>query len=356
MHQDPRTHNAGTPRPPAADSPARGEPFRIGEWLILPAEGVLRSGTEERRLAPRPMAILELLGRRRGAVVPKEEIFEQVWHDAVVEDGVLPRCMSQIRSALGDSAREPRYIRTIPKKGYRLIAPVEPVAAEPEPEAAAAAPATRRWWWLAAALLLALVLATARLQPPDGDAAPKDPQRTIAVLGIEDLAGRPETGWLATALAEMLTTELAVSDRLRTIPEDAVALMKRQLSVVGVPQDPTLDRLRQHLGVDLGVVGTFWITPAAAGARSIRLDLQVLAGEPPEITAAVVVTGTVDELGDLILLAGLRLREALGAGDRLGIRCRYSSRPSPSTVRSATRRAPPTCSPTSAARRSWAPT
>ncbi len=345
MPQDPRTRNAGPTRASVAEAPRRAadETFRLGDWHVRPAEGLLESGDVERYLAPQQMAILELLADRQGRVVSKDEIFDEVWRGAVVEEGALPRCISEIRSALGDDARDPRYIRTVPKKGYRLIAPVEVVpAAESMPPATAAPavimpaeaePAARRWhWWLAAVTLGALLaVGAARVRDRLAPATADDPRRTIAVLGIADLSGRPEAGWLATALAEMLTTELAVSSRLRTIPEDTVAQMKGQLSMAGVPDAETLRRLRGHLGVDLGVVGNFWVTPAVddPATRTLRLDLKVLTGEPPEIVAAAAVTGSAEELDELVLEAGQRLRETLGLGGRPANENRLAGEPGP---------------------------
>ncbi|MEM6796608.1 MAG: winged helix-turn-helix domain-containing protein, partial [Acidobacteriota bacterium] len=72
------------------------------------------------------MKTLALLISRPGRLVTKEEFLERVWGGDAVEEGSLASSISEIRGVLGDDAREPRYIETLPKRGYRLIAQVEP--------------------------------------------------------------------------------------------------------------------------------------------------------------------------------------------------------------------------------------
>ncbi|MEM1181819.1 MAG: transcriptional regulator, partial [Acidobacteriota bacterium] len=104
---------------------------------MRPEEGWLRRGTEEVRLRHLAMRTLELLVSHPGRLVTKEEFFEEVWGGGAVEDGALARCISEIRSVLGDDPREPRYIETLPKRGYRLVARVRSGSA---PEGALSSP------------------------------------------------------------------------------------------------------------------------------------------------------------------------------------------------------------------------
>jgi len=97
------------------------EGFAMGDWWIRPQEGIVERGRERRSLSFQKMEILVYLATRQGQVVPKHEIYEAVWSDAIVEETALPRCISEIRRALDDDASNPRYIRTVPKRGYRLI-------------------------------------------------------------------------------------------------------------------------------------------------------------------------------------------------------------------------------------------
>ena len=76
------------------------------------------------RLEPKVMQVLVLLAAHAGQVVAKERLMQTVWHDAFVTDDVLTRAISELRRVFGDDAKESRFIQTIPKSGYRLIARV----------------------------------------------------------------------------------------------------------------------------------------------------------------------------------------------------------------------------------------
>ena len=106
---------------------------------------VLKSG-EARELEPRVFDLLVFMIEKRGRVLEKQEIFEQVWKDAYVTDNALTRAVKEIRRAIGDDASAPRYIETVPKRGYRFIAevkeaepplplPPDPVTPQSEPRA-----------------------------------------------------------------------------------------------------------------------------------------------------------------------------------------------------------------------------
>ncbi len=100
--------------------------FRLGEWLVRQAEGTLCSDRKSVRLEPRVMDVLIYLAVQEGRVVSKDELLAAVWGSAFVEEGVLSQAIHSLRKALGDDAREPRYVQTIPKRGYRLLAPAVP--------------------------------------------------------------------------------------------------------------------------------------------------------------------------------------------------------------------------------------
>lgn len=317
--------------------------FRLVDWTIRPDNGSVSREEEVRHLRPQPMAVLVVLARHPGAVVARDDIFSAVWGGAAVEPGALPRCVSEIRSVLGDDARDPRFIQTVPKRGYRLL----PAPEAPEPAPAPTTPSAlhRRQWALVLAAVLALAFggwwyaAESRSRP----APPVEASRTVSisagprvgVLGVSELAPSAQPGWLTTAISALLTSELAVSDRLRTVPDDAVASARRQLSIA--PNDrlsaPAMARLRTTLGLDYAVVGELLLGPAAV-PRTLRLDVKVY-GDGPELVAAIVETGTVEALGDAVLLAGLRIRQALGVGDGLATERRLAGTPAPTDPRAA---------------------
>ena len=98
----------------------------------------------------------------------------------------------------------------------------------------------------------------------------------MAVLGFKNLSGNPEAAWLSTALSEMLSTELAAGERLRTVSGENVSRMKRDLALTdtGSYAKDTLERIRLNLSSDVVVFGTYVVVPDRAGAK-IRIDLRV---------------------------------------------------------------------------------
>ncbi len=107
-----------------SQSPASGEPFQLGPWLVQPSRNVIIRGDEERHLENRLMQTLVFLVKNRGQTVSRKQFFDAVWHGLVVNEEALSRAISLLRTALEDSAHTPRYIQTIPGVGYRLIAEV----------------------------------------------------------------------------------------------------------------------------------------------------------------------------------------------------------------------------------------
>jgi len=108
--------------------------FRVGPWLVQPQlNSVSQNGTGA-RLEPKAMQVLVRLAESADDVVPKDRLLRAVWGDTFVTEDVLTRSISALRRAFHDSTRQPRFIQTIPKGGYRLIAPVEWVDRKPDVE------------------------------------------------------------------------------------------------------------------------------------------------------------------------------------------------------------------------------
>ena len=114
--------------------------FRLGDWWVTPALGRIAGPEGERHVAPRAMDLLLFLARNAGRVKSRDEILDAVWHDEVVAGGVIFRHVSALRQLLGDDASNPRFIETIPKRGYRLIASVANGAGETDSPTAQRAP------------------------------------------------------------------------------------------------------------------------------------------------------------------------------------------------------------------------
>ena len=112
--------------PAAPTSPPRE--YRFGEFTLSPYRRVLLRGTEELRLIPRYFDLLVLLVERRPEAVHRREIFDAVWSDVIVSDSALTQAVRILRRTLGDDPREPRFIRTVSRHGYRFVgSDAEPV-------------------------------------------------------------------------------------------------------------------------------------------------------------------------------------------------------------------------------------
>ena len=105
--------------------------FCLSEWLINPEDGSLTSPTMVTRLEPLLMEILLLLCSREGRVVSKQDLLETVWTGRFVSDETIRGSLYQLRKILGDDSRRPRFIETLPKRGYRMLVPPVPLGSEP---------------------------------------------------------------------------------------------------------------------------------------------------------------------------------------------------------------------------------
>src|SRR5262249_33148066 len=187
---------------------------------------LLREGSPVTTLQPQPARVLELLASRSGEVVGREEIRQLIWGESFVDfDASLNFCVKQIRRALGDSATSPRYLETLPRRGYRFLRPDRmeegtngngaPVPAEPPP-LPPPQQAQRRWPPLTAlgatavALLLLPSLLTASRSPA---ASPQNARLAVLPLTCRDTS--PADRQVCGGVTEALTAELA-----RELPHD----------------------------------------------------------------------------------------------------------------------------------------
>lgn len=308
--------------------------YRFDDFAADPVRRVLLRGGVNVAVTPKAFSILLVLLERQGRVVAKEELIRQVWASAHVSDANLTQNVSSLRKALGERAGEGRYVVTVPGQGYCFAAPVEQVVEEePSPPAVlralpepvhAAGTAERPHLRIALGLLvlifvLALSWSLSRLSrgplEPREDLGRGAPSRrpSVAVLGFRDLSGRADTAWLGTALAEMLTTELAAGPDARVISRENVARAGRSLEIEasGGLDGGSLARVRSIVGADHVVVGTYLVLPEGP-SRRIRVDLRVLRASDGDVLASLAETGGESELFDLVARAGARLHQALG--------------------------------------------
>jgi Tol biopolymer transport system component/DNA-binding winged helix-turn-helix (wHTH) protein len=113
-------------------------PFLAGDWRIEPELNLLSGpldvgvlGTQEHHLEPKVMAVLLTLAAHPNQVVHKDDLISAVWPDTFVSDDVLTRSISILRRVTEDDPHHPRFIQTVPKVGYRLVAPISPLAEQP---------------------------------------------------------------------------------------------------------------------------------------------------------------------------------------------------------------------------------
>ena len=138
-------------------------------------------------------------------------------------------------------------------------------------------------------------------------------RKSVAVLGFKNLSQRPDEAWLSTALAEMLTTELSVGGKLRTIPGENVAQMKVNLRLPDADSygKETLTRIQRNLGSDVVVLGSY----LALGNGEVRVDVRIEDAATGEIADAVSKSGKESQVAELAAAAGAALRRDLGAGE-----------------------------------------
>jgi serine/threonine protein kinase/tetratricopeptide (TPR) repeat protein len=169
----------------------------------------------------------------------------------------------------------------------------------------------------AAPLLIVLVVAAVyllRKHPPRIQVSvvrTNPSRRSVAILGLKNLSGRPDTAWLSTALSEMLTAELAAGEKLLTISGENVARVKNDLSLPETDSlaPDTLARVRKNLDSDFVVLGSYL---DLGDGSDIRVDLRLQDAKTGQTVSTVTRRGSKAHLDDLVTLAGSELRGKLG--------------------------------------------
>jgi DNA-binding winged helix-turn-helix (wHTH) protein/TolB-like protein len=205
-------------------------PVTFGVFVFDPASGALtREGTAV-RLQPQPARVLAILVSQAGELVSREELRQLIWNDGTFVDFErgLNFCIAQIRSALKDTADSPRFIETIPRRGYRFIAPVrlvtEPVAA-PVPVSAPviafdahARQLGRQRPWLAAIAITILAVTTAGLVVRTWQVANSGDHRSrIAVVPFDNETGLDDFDAVARGVADATVARLATPERVQRL-------------------------------------------------------------------------------------------------------------------------------------------
>ncbi|MCB1051740.1 MAG: winged helix-turn-helix domain-containing protein [Acidobacteria bacterium] len=108
--------------------------YTFGNCCFYPTHRKLICGEQEAHLSPRYLDVLDLFLRHPGVLFSKEELFEKVWADTFVSDSALTQCIKDIRKTIGDSPKDPQFIKTIPKTGYMFIGKVNLIEHSPTQE------------------------------------------------------------------------------------------------------------------------------------------------------------------------------------------------------------------------------
>jgi TolB-like protein/DNA-binding winged helix-turn-helix (wHTH) protein/Tfp pilus assembly protein PilF len=251
--------------------------LRFDDFELDVRAGQLRKRGVKLRLQGQPLQVLAALLNRAGDVVTREELRAQIWTaDTFVDfDHSLHNAIARLREVLGDSAETPRYIETLPRRGYRFITPVDGAETKsPSPstpserpeEAPAGLWPTRSRTLLAATiptlLVVAVVVWLARTGTHPTNAAPR--LNSIAVLPLANLSADPSEEFFVDGMTDQLITDLAKVGSLRVISRTSV--MRYKGTKKGLPE------IARELNVDAIVEGS-----VIRSGQRVRVTAQLLA-------------------------------------------------------------------------------
>jgi len=250
---------------------------RFGTYEVSLQSGEVRKAGLRIRVQQQPMKLLQLLLERPGEVVTREELRTRVWNDESFGDfdQAVNIAIAKLRSALGDSAESPRFIETLPKRGYRFIADVSVVDTDTRPKKPESSggnlPATKedndnkdkpqgartevapkgRLWprrWIIAALALLLIVPVLAVWLLRSRGSARTGIRSLAVLPLENLSGDASQDYFADGMTDELITDLAQVSALRVISRTSVMVYKGA--------HKPLPQIARELNVDAVVEGS----------------------------------------------------------------------------------------------------
>jgi len=249
--------------------PLVASPVRFGAFEVDLRAGELRKNGVRIKLQEQPLQVLGLLLESPGIVVSREEIQRKLWcTDTFVDfEHSLNAAVKRLREALGDTADNPRFIETLPRHGYRFIAPVQ--RATPANLQAPTQAANRRRWQLVAASGIALLLIAASYLFSRPTHKPVSPERRVmlAVLPFENLSGDPTGELFSDGMTRETINWLGRLDARRLGVIAATSAMKYKNS------PKTISEIGRELGVDY-ILGSV----QKDGGR-VRITAQLIAVE-----------------------------------------------------------------------------
>ena len=208
--------------------------FVVGDWTIEPAANRMFHLDQEVRLEPKVMRVLIYLAERQGDVVSRHDLETHVWSGMIVTDDAVTNAVIKLRKALGDNARNPRYIETIAKTGYRLIAETSAVETMTGKQQPGFGGRLERLWRKTLIAALGLLLGGSVLwwaTAPEETQIPiaeqvVDNAPVIAVMPLENLSADPEQEYFANGITEDLITDLSKLAGLRVVARNSVFAYK----------------------------------------------------------------------------------------------------------------------------------
>jgi transcriptional activator of cad operon len=195
-------------------------PLRVGEWRVDPVSSQLSKGPDIVKVEARAMRLLLFLAQRTGEVVSIDELLERVWSGVVVTPDSVYQAIASLRRQLGDDPKNPRYIATVPRLGYRMVADVTPYADAPPLAVNLTKPSASKAIWTAAVIAALALMGLAYWAI---GFKPAEVQPTLAVLPFQDLTTQEmNEGVFADGLTEELIGALSKNGALRVSSPTAV--------------------------------------------------------------------------------------------------------------------------------------
>jgi len=246
---------------------------RFGDFHLNAVSGELHQGDKLVRLQPQPTKVLMLLVQRPGEIVTREELQVAVWgSDTVVDfDNGLNWAIRKVRETLGDDTLNPKFIETIPKKGYRFVAPTHTATECPPKRSRAYLPAPV-FAIIAVLTMVFLFLGVASLEQHRDK-----PHTTVVVLPFDNLTGQSDRDFIATAATDQLIVGIGSRSDLNVIDRATAAKLKRtEECIIHIGE-----QLRADLVVEGSVVGPPSAPVITAGIYRVDNNTKLWAGQIP---------------------------------------------------------------------------
>ena len=195
--------------------------FYLENWIVRPRRGCIERGGEVIYIHPKPMAVLECLADANGEVVTRDELFEIVWPGIIVTEDALTQCIAELRKAFGDSAKESRIIKTLPRVGFCLLPPIKTLH---ERGHIRAVRARKRLLGFGTVIVLITVIAIWRttvvneIESPV--IAPLKP--SVAVLPFVNRSSIPDDTFFVDGIHDDLLTQISKISGIKTISRTSV--------------------------------------------------------------------------------------------------------------------------------------